>query len=154
MGGLQRGAPLRRGGPLTRRTPLRAGVPAKRRRRLRVSVPVAVAAALAARSGGRCEAVLVAAACWGRATERHHRITQKAGGRHGEAKAAHDRLSNLVHLCTPCHAWVTVNPAAAGELGLSLREWQSPPHEPVLRRGRLAYLDDEGLVHDFEEVGP
>lgn len=133
---LQRRAPLQGGGPLPR-------TPMKRKRR-QPAVPAGVLAMLAARSGGVCELAL--AVCGGRAIDPSHRITQKMGGRHGEAKSLHDRLSDLLHSCRPCHVLITREPAWAGSLGLVLREGADTAAEPVLTRhhARRVLLDDAG----------
>lgn len=108
-----------------------------KRTRMRVYRPaVANAEArglVAARSGGRCEAGLFG--CAGQATDVHHRITKKAGGRKGAAAIHHDRASNALLLCRPCHTWVTDNPLPAYELGLSLKEHHVTQLEPVVYRG-------------------
>lgn len=148
---MKRRSPLQNKTPLCRRTPLSAKAAAGKPGRSR-GVPVDTRTALAVRSGGRCEAAL--ASCLGSATQAHHRITQKAGGRHGAAKERHDALANLLHLCEVCHAWITTRPTESLEVGLALREWHVPAQEPVLYRGTTVYLDDLGQVLDFEEVGP
>jgi hypothetical protein len=137
-------SPLLRRTPLVNRTPMKATRP-------KPAVPNTVRASIAERSGGWCEMALMG--CAGLATQVHHRITQKAGGRQGAAKARHDRPANLLHACDQCHAWVTARPAEAYDVGLSLKEWQDPTAEPVIRRGVLVYLDDEYGIHDYEEVG-
>lgn len=116
------------------------------------AVPDDVRAALAARSGGRCELEL--AGCTGAATDPAHRISRKAGGRKGAARTRLDRLSNLLHACRTCHGWCHDNPVEAYEDGLMLREWHNPRHEPALYRGELSYLTEAGLVLPFEEAGP
>lgn len=147
--------------PLVRRSPLRDWPALDRKptgdrmplsRRHKPAVPTAVRATLEGRSGGVCEAKLIG--CLGRATDPHHRITVKAGGRRGDARERHDRLSNVLHLCRLCHQWVTTRPAESREVGLALAEWQQPAMEPVLYRGGMAYLTDDGRVVPFEEVGP
>jgi hypothetical protein len=102
---------------------------------------------VAVRSAGWCEIQL--AGCYGRASQMHHRITQKSGGRHGAAADHSDRTSNLLHLDAFCHDVVTRSPGASQIDGHSLEEWQNPLQEPVLYRGEVMYLDDAGLVHDF-----
>lgn len=81
------------------------------------------------RSGGVCERCGVA-----RATEKHHRKLR----RHGDHRAA-----NLVDLCTPCHAWVHANPAAAYESGFMVRAASNPRTVPVrhARRGWVQLID-------------
>jgi hypothetical protein len=145
-----RRSPLQARTPLRRLTPLAAKATPKATR-VKPAVPAEVRELLAARSGGWCEAQLVG--CTGTATDAHHRVTQKAGGRSAAAKAAHDRLSNLVHLDRTCHDWIGARPAEAYDLGLSLKEGQDPAKEPVVYRGELSYLTDDGQVFDFAEVG-
>lgn len=124
------------------------GPASKSRRR----IPVDVAAVVAARSGGRCEAQL--RGCWGEASERHHRISQKAGGRHGAARARADRASNLLHLCLLCHHVITATPRWSRSCGWQLTERREPTAELVMYRGRgWVYLDDAGGVHDYETAG-
>jgi hypothetical protein len=151
--GLERGGPLR---PVSDKKLKAAGgwlastiLP----KRPQPAVPSQRSKTLADRSGSWCEPQLAEAGCWGRATDPHHRITRKDGGRHGEAKERSDQLSGLVHACRPCHRWVHDHPAKARDLGLLLREHQIPAYEPVLYRGDLVYLDDAGDTHHFEEVG-
>lgn len=147
--------PLARRTPLTsttqlRRTPL-AAVSAKAklaapkpRKRPTPAVPVNIRTALRTRSGGVCEIRLHL--CAGQATDPHHRITQKAGGRKGAAKTTHDRLSNLLDACRACHQYVSVNPFEAYENGWSCKEGSATAAEPVLYRGRLVFLSDDGQV--------
>jgi hypothetical protein len=127
--------------------PVRATLTSK----YRPAVPDGVRAALAKRSKGMCEMQLHG--CTGVAVDPSHRISSKNGGRHGEAKERHDRLSNLIHACRRCHEWVTSRDVEAKDDGLRLDEWQSPPAEPVLYRGVLSYLTDDGRVLSYEEVG-
>jgi hypothetical protein len=91
--------------------------------------------------------------CWGRGQEKHHRISQKAGGRHGAAARRSDRPSNILFLCVFCHLVVTNCPRWAYENGVSLRERQEPTAEPVLYRGEFSYLDDAGGVWSYEDAG-
>jgi len=138
---LNRRRPLRRtrlarGGGLAR-TPMR-------RRRWQPAVPVETSAGLTGRSGGVCEIALPG--CAGRATDPSHRITTKTGGRHGDAKVDHDRLSDVMDACRPCHDWVGEHPRQAQVLGLALREGDDPAASPLLYRGRLALLGDDGIV--------
>jgi hypothetical protein len=109
-------------------------------------VPPGTRARLAVRSGGLCE-LWLPEVCTGRpgiARDVHHRVTVKMGGRHGEARVGHDRLSNLLHVCRRCHGYVTADPAQSYLAGWSLREFQVPSVEPVTYRGAAVYLDDEG----------
>lgn len=66
------------------------------------------------------------------------------GGRKGEARERNNRLSNVLHGCRECHMWTHARPQEAYELGLMLRQWQDPAEEPVVRRGVLVYLHDDG----------
>jgi hypothetical protein len=77
---------------------------------------------LRGRSAGACEMRLAAADCWGWATEVSHRIATGSGGRKGDARAEHDRLSNVIHACPRCHEWCHRNIGLAEALGLMLRE--------------------------------
>lgn len=115
-----------------------------RRRRWQPAVPVDTSAGLAARSGNWCE--ITRPGCLGKASDPSHRITQKTGGRHGEAKVEHDRLSNVMHACRVCHNWIGAHPAGAGDMGLVLREGDDPTAVRVRYRGRWALLGDDGIV--------
>lgn len=118
---------------------------------VRPAVPDTVRVALMKRSGGWCEMQLPG--CTGVATDPAHRIGQGSGGRHGEAKVQNDRLSNLLYACRTCHEWTHREDELANDDGLRLKNGCIPTQEPVLYRGVLSYLDDEGGVHDFQDVG-
>lgn len=126
-------------------------VSAKRRPRTGHRVARQVRELVRARSGGVCEVQLAGCRWW--SSQLQHRITQKSGGRHGKAVARSDRASNVLDSCWWCHSVITDSPGASKQEGWSLEEWQEPSQEPVLYRGEPVYLDDEGLVHSFEEVG-
>lgn len=128
----------------------RAAKPPKRTRPT-PAVSMSVREVLIGRSGGWCEITLPG--CLGRGTDPAHRLARKAGGRKGAGRAAHDRASNALWTCRVCHSWSESRPAESYELGLMLREGQEPTREPVVRRGVLVYLADDGGVHDFEAVG-
>lgn len=139
---LTRKTPLRRSGLLARggalrRTPMKL-------KRWRPAVPAGTSAAMASRSGGVCEVGLPG--CTGRGRHPSHRITQKSGGRHGQAKVDHDRLSNVMHACPRCHDWIGAYPAEAGAMGLALREGDDPAAKRVRYRGLWALLDNTGGV--------
>lgn len=157
MTGLTRHKGLKHGGPLRpvseKRLAAAGGWLASTflPKRSKPAVPPARRKTLAERSGGECEVRLPA--CLGRATDPHHRITRKDGGRHGESKERSDKLSNLLHLCRSCHEWIHDCPANARNDGHLLREYQIPAQEPLLYRGELVYLADDGSVHSFEEAG-
>jgi hypothetical protein len=117
-------------------------------RKRRIGLDPAARALLEARSEGKCEAALFG--CAGQATDVHHRITKKAGGRKGDAAARHDRASNTVLVCRPCHTWVTDNPAASYQLGLSLKEHHVTELEPMAYRDECwVLLGDDGSVVGF-----
>lgn len=157
MSGLTRHKGLKPGGPLRpvseKRLAAAGGWLASTflPKRSKPAVPPARRKSLAERSGGQCEAQLPG--CSGPATDPHHRITRKDGGRHGEAKERSDRMSALLHLCRPCHRWVHRFPAKACDLGLLLKEHQVPSMELVAYRGEPKYLNDVGDVLSNEEVG-
>ncbi|MFJ8687378.1 HNH endonuclease [Micromonospora wenchangensis] len=135
-------------GAVGRGSTARLAAPAPKRR-TRPAVPAHIRAALVERSGGWCE--IARPGCTGQGSDPSHRITQKAGGRHGEAKVRHDRLSNVMWACRACHRFVTANPAAskAEHVGWALEEWQNPATCPALYRGRLVLLGDDGTVTRF-----
>ncbi|WP_433460730.1 HNH endonuclease [Micromonospora sp. CA-248212] len=119
--------------------------PAKPSRK-RPAVPPAVRDSLIERAAGWCE--IQRLGCFGQGTDPSHRVSQKSGGRHGEAKTRHDRLSNLMWACRRCHDFVTNNPEAskAPSVGWALEEWQRPAECPALYRGRLVLLADDGSM--------
>lgn len=147
---MKRRARLRARTPLVRRTPLVARGELEPRRN-KPAVPDDVRAALRARSGGVCELRLPY--CLGAASEAHHRITRKMGGRSAAGKRGADRLSNLIHCCPYCHGWVTARPKESYDAGWSLREGQDPALVPVVFGTDLVYLADDGRVAPFEAVG-
>jgi hypothetical protein len=94
------------------------------------------------RSGSVCEGCGKA-----RATEVHHRRYRSRGGGH--------EVSNLLHLCgfgnnanEGCHG--VAHSAEGGELGWSCNSWENPKHRPVLYRGTLMWLVDDGRVVDVK----
>jgi hypothetical protein len=124
---------------------------AGRPRAARHVLPADVSKIVDERSGGRCEVRYAGCSTW--ATQRHHRITQKSGGRHGAAKRRSDRSSNLLKVCSWCHGIVTDHPKLGYQNGWCLKEWQEPTAEPVLYRGDLVYLDDAGNKISQEKAG-
>jgi len=143
---LHRAKPMARGGPL-RRVPFKSTLATFKPYRPGPAVPPNVKAALKARARGLCEVWLPG--CWIRGTDASHRITTKAGGRHGEAKVEHDRLSDLTFACRPCHRWITSKPYDARSIGLALKEGDDPiawPVQLLLHDEGLDLLTDDGRV--------
>jgi hypothetical protein len=111
---VNRGTGLKRGKPLTRRAGLNPGTglagraPLARRpwvakRNPATEIPDAVSDQLTIRSGGVCEPQIVGV-CTQVATDRHHRMRRRDGGH---------AITNLLHCCRACHAWVHREPAAS-----------------------------------------
>jgi|GEM_PF-1994380 len=162
---LLRRTPLTPGGELRRVTPL-AQVSAKRLPVLaakgcrttflpaphRPALPTTVAAALKARSGGVCE--IQAPGCARVAVDPSHRKKVGAGGRRGDARTAHNVLSNVLHACRHCHDELHRRPAYARSPGRGwmLTEHQNPASVPALYRGVLVLLTDDGRVLPVGEV--
>jgi hypothetical protein len=125
--------------------------------RPRATVPADKRAALAKRSGGVCEIQLPGLpgrpGCTWWATDACHRRTQGMGGRFGEAKEEIDQLSDVLAGCRTCHRHTHDQPAEAMDDGLRLKDCMDPLAEPVLYRGELSYLTDDGRVLSYEEVG-
>jgi hypothetical protein len=83
--------------------------------------PVAATrAALAERSGGRCEAV----GCNQEANQLAHRKRRSQGGPMSPV--------NALHLCPFCHAWSGNNPDAAKARGWEVRQDEDPRRMPAL----------------------
>lgn len=158
---MKRGGPLERRTPLDQRTPLSHTVPMQRstlqanqgghhkpaarpKPAYRPAVPARVLAVLKERSGGVCEIGLPG--CAYTATDPAHRIKQGMGGRKGVTKKAHDVPSNVLHLCRWCHTICHQQPNLAYRRGWMLREHQTPIAEPVLYRGQLRWLADDGTL--------
>lgn len=103
-----------------------------------------------ARAGDHCERCYIHASMYGLTL--HHRVKKGQGGPW--------TASNCVRLCghgtTPdgCHSWVEHNPNDAEFEGFHVRPWNLDRiHEiPVLYRGQLAYLRDDGSIEYLEEV--
>lgn len=75
----------------------------------------AASEAVKQRSGGRCEG-RVLGVCAGAAVHVHHRKLRARGGTND--------LSNLLHLCGPCHSFAHLNPAEGTALGLLVPSWE------------------------------
>lgn len=87
------------------------------------------------RSGGVCERCFaVPAAEW------HHRKNRSQLGRWTPA--------NGLHLCSPCHRWITEHPRAAYGCGWAVKSVYDPAEVPVLIGEafgpRWVFLDDDG----------
>jgi hypothetical protein len=79
--------------------------------------------------------------------EVHHRKNRSQGGRWA--------LANLLDLCSPCHQFLTVNPALAKEpeSGWSVASHQDPAAVPVRLAGRgLVLLTDTGEIQEIREA--
>lgn len=134
------------------RQPKMAAKPAVKRARGTGPSP-AVCRLVDARSGGVCE--------WPRcgrpATDRHHRLNRKTGGRKGEAKARINGPAWLLAACRAHHDDVT---SPTGEtrkramaMGWLLLERQDATQVPVTTRHspEPVWLDDLGHWHPYEE---
>jgi hypothetical protein len=91
------------------------------------------------RADGACEGC----GRWFSALQIHHRRYRSRGGGH--------EVSNLLALCGMgnvqnggCHG--VAHSAEGGELGWSCNSWENPKHRPVLYRGALMWLVDDGRV--------
>lgn len=79
---------------------------------------------VAARSGGRCEGPplivtvdpVAASKCLGHATDLHEVLTRARGGSITDP-------ANCLHLCRPCHSWVTDHPKESLAAGLVRSSW-------------------------------
>lgn len=98
------------------------------------------------RAGGWCE-IQLAGVCAGRAAQWHHRLNRSQGGTWAP--------SNGLHVCVPCHAYVTDGERAEAKAkGWAVAPGVTPPAEvPVLRRGEWVLLDDEGGITPVELGG-
>jgi hypothetical protein len=98
------------------------------------------------RSGGWCEW----ADCWLVASEQHHRLGRKSGGRRGDAAVRLNQASNLLDACREHHSLVTSPHGAARQLarksGWLLEEHEDARTIPVLSRHGCVWLTDNGSV--------
>ena len=104
-----------RTGQLRRKTPVKADPALAKRRPHKGLKPIPLSArrAVAARSGGVCEACGAAAA-----SHVHHRKLRSQGGDNSP--------ENLLHCCHGCHQQIHLNPERAYELGLLVRFTDDP----------------------------
>lgn len=110
-----------------------------RRVRRYTGPPKAVKEELAVRSRGDCE---MCGQLRGR--DPHHRNGRRAGG---TKNPDINNLSNLLHLCRPCHDWVTGNPTEARKGGWALKSHEDPLEVSVqLHYGRHKLTDDGGAI--------
>ena len=135
--------------PVPRRTPLRPGgwltrTVAMVRRRRDTGPDSHTRTRLTLRSGGLCELP----GCGRDATQVHHRLNRKFGGRKGEMAILVNGIAWLLHLCTFCHESVT---SAHGRVlvearvkGWLLLEGETGETVPVLLRHGLVLLDGRG----------
>lgn len=102
------------------------------------------------RSGGWCEW----AGCWLVASEQHHRLNRKQGGRHGEAAVRINQAAWIVDACAEHHRLVTSPHGAARQLaresGWLLEEHEDARAIPVLSRHGRVRLADDGSIHPAE----
>lgn len=99
-----------------------------------------------ARSGGICEWP----GCTEPATEQHHRLNRKQGGRHGEMRERLNGQAWLLDACNPHHRTVTSPTGLVRELvlrmGWLLLEYQDATEVPVATRHDVdpVWLDNAG----------
>lgn len=124
--------PLARGRALLRRTPLRRFTPLAARRPVVSDDEWLARAAVRLRSGGACEGCDMA-----RAVDWAHRQGRAQGGRWAPG--------NGLDFCRYCHTWQHARPAAAAQLGWTVRRGQHYLTQPV-KHGRHGWvlLDDTG----------
>lgn len=131
--GITRKTPLAPGKALPRRSRLASGKPAKRNPR-HTGPSTAVLKAVVGRSGPMCEWP----ACRREATDSHHRLNRKAGGRHGEMHERINQAAWILRACRPHHQFVT-SPSGERreqviEMGWLLLEGQDALLIPVITR--------------------
>lgn len=95
-----------------------------------------VRAQLVERSGGVCEMCGTA-----RADEAHHRRARSAGG---TKRLETNLASNGLMLCRACHLLVEKHRDIARLCGWLCWQAQNPGDVPVMRRGELVTLNDDG----------
>ncbi len=96
--------------------------------------------------------------CWQPATDKHHRLNRKDGGRHGEMRDRLNGVAWLLHACRVHHAYVTsphgFRRQKAIEMGWLLLEGQDAQRVPVLTRHdeEPIWLLPNGTWLRFEEA--
>jgi hypothetical protein len=124
----------------------------KQPRRRDTGPPRATVELLFVRSGRICEWP----DCGQSATEKHHRLNRKHGGRHGEAHKRVNGVAWLLHACHLHHAYVTSPSGERREtaiaMGWLLLENQDATQVPVLtcHDDEPVWLDADGYWHVFE----
>lgn len=106
------------------------------------------------RSGGMCEWPV----CPQLATDVHHRLGRKQGGRHGDARERINGAAWLLHACRPHHVYVTSpvgdRRAVARTMGWLLHEHEDGFQVPVWTRhdAKPVWLLADGSWLRFEEA--
>lgn len=62
----------------------------------------------------------------------------------GSRDATTNRLSNLLHVCLPCHEWIESNREQARGKGWLVASWNDPADVPVMLQGEPMFLADDG----------
>lgn len=158
---MKRSQPLERKAPLSASSPLprselgrNAGPKLPARPKRKATGPTqAVRNLVAARSQGWCEWPL----CLQPATDQHHRLNRKVGGRHGEMADRINQPAWLLHACRQHHAVVT-SPVGEARLqalamGWVLLEGHDALRIPVVsRHGRVWLTNDGRFIKGMPEV--
>lgn len=71
----------------------------------------------------------------------HHRKPRGMGGTRDPRINA---CSNLVALCQVCHTYIEMNRAWARSEGWLVQQWADPETIPLVSRGRVLWLTDDG----------
>ncbi|OQO89904.1 hypothetical protein B1813_18865 [Saccharomonospora piscinae] len=96
------------------------------------------------RSGDVCEVQLPG--CQGRAREWHHRRNRSQGGPWAP--------SNGLHLCHPCHRWITEHPAESYDEGWMVPSWDDWEVIPVKTWHGYVLLGDDGELTNHGQERP
>lgn len=89
-----------------------------------------------------CEA-LIPGVCGGVAEHWHHRQLRSQGGEHV--------VVNGIGICSDCHTYIHGHPAESYRNGWIVHPYDYPEDEPVLRRGRLVLLHEDGTMTEVEK---
>lgn len=137
----------------TKRHAVIARKPARKKRARNTGPKRSVKKLVRRRSGKECEWP----GCGQPATDQHHRLNRKSGGRHGEA---HERVNGAAWLIDSCrlhHRYVT-SPVGerrerAEQMGWLLKEHQDATRVPVLTMHdpEPVWFDNFGKWHRFED---